>query len=101
MIQLTDKLIAVLIPGDAYDVQILGDNILGMCSDLDKNPSGNFQIRTDKHLLVNVIGIISFPGEFDWEINEFEKGLYFEQLNSKGINIQNLNGNKILILEQI
>jgi hypothetical protein len=45
----------------------VGNNILGMCSDLELNPDGFFKIRTDNHIIAKIISTLSNLSEEDAE----------------------------------
>ena len=119
MIQITDKLIAVLVPEDAYNftrfnfgnnhciqwevdnkyddtVQIKSDfNIIGTIAQ-----SGQFDFDCEKYVYIN--GSICYNNRVNHKIPFYSKDLSFlSLLNSKGIFLDQLQNQKVLILEKI
>lgn len=136
MTQLTDKLIAVLVPEDAKEIN---NNLISHQIDYNhivNSPFGNLKFR-DSIILENfwdeqfkIIGTITLSGEFDFDCEKYvestndnplnasyfnyEIGLFNKNnlefckeesfislLNSKGIFLEKLEGQKILILEKL
>lgn len=104
MVQLTDKISAVIAPfinSDRYFKlwNDINDEWVIECQREDGNDSTiNNLGNIDEYY---IIGTIDRIGNFSWDLDDFTKGLLLEVLLSKGINIKRLNNEKILILQRL
>ncbi len=128
MIQLTDKLIAILVPEDAQYYTMSEGNFISFLREKDKEKYGEFPpLSKGVH---TIVGTITKEGVFDFDASahiesqtyqytgdkEKEKavemnalhGLVFNKkmsaiiiLNSKGIFLDKLEGQKVLLIEKI
>jgi hypothetical protein len=123
MIELTDKLIAVVVPEDAYDFLYYWGYLY--YTSLKDGMERELSLFDNNQIECEIIGTITKSGEFDFDceeyvevlkdnsgnarmdftINKWVYGLSVENsfislLQSKGISLGELNNEKILILEK-
>ena len=108
MIQLTNNLIAILVPDNAYDFEMRRNNqIIYLIRDVINPLSGTekseiIDIPNTKYGFVirdwKIIGTINRSQMFDFNCDRKE---YLTLLQSKEINLEELNNQKILIIEKI
>ena len=107
MKQITDKLIAVLVPYDSFSFDIDKAKYTSLYDDTKRE---GLDVLSHKEEDFNIIGTITQSGQFDFDFNStimdvWEYGLeskktFLSLLNSKGIFLDQLQNQKILILEK-
>jgi hypothetical protein len=109
MRQITDNIIVLIVPNEAHDFGFMKHNNslfywLNNSRTISGGKGGMQKMEVDVNLL-KIIGTINKLGEFDFDCQKYiefkDDNSFLSLLNSKGIFLEKLNEQKILIVEKI